>query len=110
MRFRQCSGVLTERSRIQVRGRKARSVKQEVRVQRIIVKDSAQGAIDVSCLIATAIDPPAASQPAVWRLLTNRQASILEQACELIDWYRARCPICLPICCLSPMNGRSRSS
>jgi hypothetical protein len=26
----------------------------------------------------------------VWRLLTNREATTLEQACELIDWYRAR--------------------
>lgn len=72
------------------RGRKARSVKQEVRVQRIVVKDSAQGAIEVSCLIATEIDPPAAVEPVVWRLLTNCHASTLEQACELIDWYRAR--------------------
>ena len=26
----------------------------------------------------------------VWRLLTNREASTLEHATELIDWYRAR--------------------
>jgi len=26
----------------------------------------------------------------VWRLLTNRVGSALQEACELIDWYRAR--------------------
>ena len=26
----------------------------------------------------------------VWRLLTNRAATTLQEACELIDWYRAR--------------------
>src|SRR5574344_1550372 len=72
------------------RGRKARSVKQEVRVRRVVVKDSRQGRIEVSCLIATEIDPPPGVQPVVWRLLSNRQAVTLEQACELIDWYRAR--------------------
>ena len=63
------------------RGRKARSVKQEVRVRRVVVKDSRQGRIEVSCLIATEIDPPPGVQPVVWRLLSNRQAVTLEQAC-----------------------------
>jgi IS4 transposase len=35
-------------------------------------------------------DAPAGVKPVVWRLLTNREASTLEQACDLIDWYRAR--------------------
>jgi len=41
-------------------------------------------------LIDSEVDPPPATQPAVWRLLTNRIASTLQEACELIDWYRMR--------------------
>ena len=44
----------------------------------------------MSCLIASEIDAPEGAKPVVWRLLTNRLADTLEQACELIDWYRAR--------------------
>ena len=35
---------------------------------------------------------PASTRPlsVVWRLLTNRVASTLQEAAELIDWYRAR--------------------
>lgn len=72
------------------RGRKARVVKQEVRLQRVNLKDGAQGELEVTCIVATEIEAPSGVKPVVWRLLTNRQASTLEQACELIDWYRAR--------------------
>jgi IS4 transposase len=89
------------------RGRKARLVKQEIRMQRVSLSDGKKkgkekgseqvdeqvdekGQIEVTCLIASEIDPPAGTQPVVWRLLTNRVASTLEDACELIDWYRAR--------------------
>lgn len=85
------------------RGRKARLVKQEIRMQRVSLSEgkkkgkengdeqvNEKGQIEVTCLIASEIDPPAGTQPVVWRLLTNRVASTLEEACELIDWYRAR--------------------
>lgn len=85
------------------RGRKARLVKQEIRMQRVRLSDgkkkgkengneqaNEKGQIEVTCLMASEIDPPAGTQPVVWRLLTNRVASTLEEACELIDWYRAR--------------------
>lgn len=72
------------------RGRKARSVKQEVRVQRVKLNDGAKGELEVTCVVAAEIAAPAGVKPVVWRLLTNRQASTLAQACELIDWYRAR--------------------
>jgi hypothetical protein len=72
------------------RGRKARSVKQELRVQRVVLKNDAKGQVEVTCVVATEIEVPAGVKPIVWRLLTNRQANTLEQACELIDWYRAR--------------------
>jgi IS4 transposase len=85
------------------RGRKARLVKQEIRMQRVRLSDgkkkgkengneqvNEKGQIEVTCLMASEIDPPAGTQPVVWRLLTNRVASTLEEARELIDWYRAR--------------------
>jgi hypothetical protein len=72
------------------RGRKARSVKQEVRVERVTVKDGAKGELEVTCVVATETGAPAGVKPVVWRLLTNRCATTLAQACELIDWYRAR--------------------
>lgn len=72
------------------RGRKARTVKQEIRLERLSQGDGRQGQIDVICLITSEVDPPPAIQPVVWRLLTNRTASTLQEACELTDWYRAR--------------------
>ncbi len=72
------------------RGRKARAVKQEVRVERVTLKDGANGQVQVTCVVAAEINAPAGVKPVLWRLLTNRQASTLEQACALIDWYRAR--------------------
>lgn len=72
------------------RGRKARLVEQEVRLQRVTLKDGGGGHIEVTCVVASEIHPPAGAKPVVWRLLTNRQAHTLQEACELIDWYRAR--------------------
>lgn len=72
------------------RGRKARTVKQEIRLARVSIGDAKQGEVEVTCLIASEIDPPPGAKPVVWRLLTNRTASTLQQACELVDWYRAR--------------------
>jgi len=43
-----------------------------------------------SCLVAREFDAPAGVKPIEWRLLTNRGATTLEGAIELIDWYRAR--------------------
>lgn len=40
--------------------------------------------------MAREVDAPACVKPVEWRLLTNRAAATLEQASELIDWYRAR--------------------
>jgi hypothetical protein len=72
------------------RGRKARSVQQQVRIERVMLKDSAKVELEVTCVMAAEIDAPAGVKPVVWRLLTNREANTLEQACELIDWCRAR--------------------
>ncbi len=72
------------------RGRKARTVKQELRLERVSMGDGRRGQIEVTCLIASETHPPPGTEPVVWRLLTNRTASTLQEARELIDWYRAR--------------------
>jgi hypothetical protein len=72
------------------RGRKARAVEQALRVARMTLSDGAKGEVEVTCVIAEEINPPEGVKPVVWRLLTNRQATTLEDACQLIDWYRAR--------------------
>ena len=72
------------------RGRKARAVEQEVRAQRVLLPDRQGGELEVTCLIASEINAPAGAKPVVWRLLTNRVASTLQDAVELVNWYRAR--------------------
>lgn len=71
------------------RGRKARTVTQRLRAERIELKGTADN-LPVTFLLAEEINPPAGVKPVVWRLLSNRAAENLEQAVELIDWYRAR--------------------
>mgnify|MGYP002661840878 FL=1 len=72
------------------RGRKARAVEQEVRAQRVLLPDRQGGELEVTCLIASEVNAPAGAKPVVWRLLTNRVASTLQDAVELVNWYRAR--------------------
>jgi hypothetical protein len=48
------------------------------------------GELEVTCIVATEVDPPAGIKPVQWRLLTNREATGLEELVTLIDWYRAR--------------------
>lgn len=72
------------------RGRKARTVQQELRAQRVRLDDRRGGQLEVTCLIAAEVEAPAGAKPVVWRLLSNRAAPTLEAAVELIDWYRAR--------------------
>ena len=72
------------------RGRKARIVEQELRTQSVTLGDGTGAQLTVTCLIACEINAPEGVTPVLWRLLTNRPASTLEAAIELIDWYRAR--------------------
>lgn len=72
------------------RGRKARQVQQELRVERVRLSDRQGGHVEVTCLMAAEINTPADAKPVVWRLLTNRPACTLQAAIELVDWYRAR--------------------
>jgi hypothetical protein len=59
-------------------------------VQRLTLPDHQGGQLQLSCLIATEVNAPQGVKPVVWRLLTNREAQTLEEAVQLIDWYRAR--------------------
>lgn len=72
------------------RGRKARKVCQEIRLKRVTLSDGQAGTVEVTCLIASEINVAVGAKPVTWRLLTNRAATTLEEAVELIDWYRAR--------------------
>jgi hypothetical protein len=60
-----------------VRGRKACTVEQEVRVQRVVGPDRWGDQLEVNCLIVSGVNAPAGARPVVWRLLTNRVASTL---------------------------------
>jgi hypothetical protein len=72
------------------RGRQARTVVQRIRAERIELDDGAKGRLAVACVLVEEIDPPAGARPVVWRLLSNRTVDTLEQAVELVDWYRIR--------------------
>ena len=85
--------MLPERFRSEMpagRGCKARAVEQEVHAQRVLLPDRQGGKLEVTCLIVSEINAPAGAKPVVWRLLTNRVASTLQDAVELVNWYRAR--------------------
>jgi hypothetical protein len=71
-------------------GVKARTVRQHLWMQRVELRASKGQCIAATCLVAREFDAPAGVKPIEWRLLTNRTASTLEEALELIEWYRAR--------------------
>jgi hypothetical protein len=72
------------------KGRRARMVRQALRIQRLGIPDRAGGELQVTALMASEIDPPPGVTPITWHLLTNREATTLEAARELIDRYRVR--------------------
>src|SRR5260370_41743752 len=59
-------------------------------LQRVVLPASKGQRIAGTCLVACEFDPPAGVKPIEWRLLTNRAATTLDEAIELIEWYRAR--------------------
>ena len=69
---------------------RAREVVQELWAQTLQLPDGKGGTVQVSCVIAREVNPPADVTPIEWRLVTNRPIDSLEQASQLIDWYRAR--------------------
>jgi hypothetical protein len=54
------------------------------------LSDGHGGRVSASCIIAREVGAPAGVKPLEWRLLSNREVANFEQACQLIDWYRAR--------------------
>ncbi|PVY28263.1 IS4 family transposase [Paraburkholderia silvatlantica] len=71
-------------------GVKARTVRQRLWLQRVQLPASKSKSVAATCLVAREFDAPAGVKPIEWRLLTNRTATTLDEAAELIEWYRAR--------------------
>jgi Transposase Tn5 dimerisation domain len=72
-------------------GRKARAVRQQLWAQSVALGSGGNDRVMATCLVARELGaPPPGVEPIEWRLLTNREATTLEQGVELIDWYRAR--------------------
>jgi len=71
-------------------GVKARTVRQRLWLQRVQLPASKGKSVAATCLVAREFDAPAGVKPIEWRLLTNRTATTLDEATELIEWYRAR--------------------
>ena len=71
-------------------GQKAREVRQQLWARRVELPAGKGKTVSVTCIVAQEIDAPEGVKPVVWRLLTNREASISDDIIELIDWYRAR--------------------
>lgn len=72
--------------------RKARQVRQTLYAQRVKLKKQRKNDADleVTIILAQEETPPEGQKPIVWRLLTNRLVETLEQAAEMVDWYRRR--------------------
>ena len=68
----------------------AREVVQTVWAKSIALPDGKKGVVQVSCIVAKEMNPPAGEKPVEWRLLTNRSVETFEQAQEIIGWYLAR--------------------
>ena len=68
---------------------KARTLRQQLWTRTVEISDGKAGRITITCVVAHKIGATKNGKPIEWRLLTNRPASTLEQAIELIDWYRA---------------------
>ena len=73
-------------------GRKPRVVRQVLRAKRMRLDHGkhADGAVEMTCVVASEVDAPAGVKPVCWRLLTNREVTTSAQIIELIEWYRAR--------------------
>ncbi len=71
--------------------RKARKVCQSLSVVRVTLPKHKGGPeLEMTAILACEDDPPAGEKAVEWRLLTNREATTLEQAAELVGWYRCR--------------------
>lgn len=71
-------------------GRRAREVVQQVWAGQVQLPDGAGSYVQASCIVAREVDPPADLETLEWRLVTNRDVNDMQQAAQMIDWYRAR--------------------
>ena len=71
-------------------GVKARTVRQQLWMERVELPAGKGKTVAATCIIAREFNAPAGIKPIEWRLLTNRLAANLDDAIELIAWYRAR--------------------
>lgn len=70
---------------------KSREVRQQLWARSVEISDGSKtGRIAVTCVVAREVGVAKNIKPIEWRLLTNRQISCVEEAVELINWYRAR--------------------
>jgi hypothetical protein len=72
------------------KAQQARTVTQQLSVKRCTLRSAKGERIDVTAVSAEEKNPPDGCKPLVWRLLTNRRVTTLEEASELVDWYRCR--------------------
>jgi hypothetical protein len=71
-------------------GQTARGVRQHVWVRAMDIPDGVGGVLNVTCVVAKEMNPPAGCRAVEWRLLTNRAVTDFADAEEVIDWYRCR--------------------
>jgi hypothetical protein len=74
--------------------RKARTVVQELRVERVRIEAPAhlkgETSIEVTAVYAVEINPPKDQDPVAWLLLTNEPASTGHDAATVVQWYLCR--------------------
>lgn len=71
--------------------RKARKVVQTLYVLRVTLpKQKGESELEVTAILAREENPPSGVTAIEWRLLTNRVVNDLEQAVEMVNWYRRR--------------------
>ena len=70
--------------------RPSRPVVRTVRADRVTLSPQGGEPVTVTALRVREESPPTGVEPLDWRLLSNRPATTLAQAAELIQWYGAR--------------------
>jgi hypothetical protein len=75
-------------------GRTAREVTQTLWAQRLRLSarrgKKRTAGVEVTVIWAREDNPPAGEEPVQWILLTNLPVTTLEQAAQIVDWYRLR--------------------
>jgi len=69
---------------------KARPLRQRLWARQVEISDGKAGRLSVTCVVAREVGIPTGSELVEWHLLTNRFIETVEQAVELIEWYRTR--------------------